>query len=987
MSKFRKVVSLSAVAILGVTNLLTPLSYANAATSYDLLNDADFKQRVLNFMMPNHDVYLYAVTEANKYYVNYKWNTETSWTMPRKQFTYDTTWTLDANKFAKTWYTFTGWNTNAWGAGTDYSDQAEVFNWTAVDSGEIDIYAQWMANKYNIFYNLNPGTGTSTPVHTGSHPTEATYNNPFTVTNPSRTWYTFTGWNISNMDSEKHTIWTETSYATGATGIMVTSFNNLLATSGTVNFLAIWTRNLHTPYTVEHYLENLAGWYPASPRETDNLSGVTDTTVTPPTHSYTWFTPNSVNTPTSGNIDPDGNKVFRYEYTRDSYNLTLTAGRWIKSVKGTGTVNTTGWSANSGQNVVISFKYDEPVALSFVLKDWYQNGTWSGYKDTVSSFNMPEFSTWKTAYATPIEYTIKYNYKSGNVATPNPTTYTVESEDLPVFNPNRVHSDFVWWTWWVIGGAQLTWVTKSIAIYQWSTWNRIYTAVWRCHDWYTVSLDWNSCVANEDTQYIVRHIRQDLDWNYLITSGTTDTEYKTGTTDTPTNATAKTYPWFQVYLPIKQWNISWDVVTVVDITYTRLSYNWTIAAPEWVEARSITATAAGDHPTGTDWTYKFEDTVRITATLETGYTFNGWTVKDAGGNDVTVTNPTSLTNATFEMPASAVTITPNVTKVGYTITYNLNSGSVTTANPTGYNVETPTFPLNNPERDHSTFVWWSWTAISWTSLSVTIAKWSVWNRSYEAIWKCHTWYHAVWNSCVANEYRGSVDFNDGIWHGAAETIEFTYDQVTTLPNPEQSWYDFVWWNITWMSGWVSHYIGTLPVTGSNYSGATATWYKNLSTDEWMTDITFTAIWSPRNDTKYVVYHYIKNLGTNTYTLSWTVEYSWTTDTPVTFTEKLKTFTGFTYSGWYLNGSTTRPTSGKVTTGNIEKDGSLKIYLYYDRNKWKVTLEWDAHVDTLSGAGTYEYGADVTVQATAKTWYHFRQWTGTPAPAPTSVSGA
>jgi hypothetical protein len=72
MFKFRKVVSLSAVAILGVTNLLTPLSYANAATSYDLLNDADFKQRVLNFMMPNHDVYLYAVTEANKYYVNYK---------------------------------------------------------------------------------------------------------------------------------------------------------------------------------------------------------------------------------------------------------------------------------------------------------------------------------------------------------------------------------------------------------------------------------------------------------------------------------------------------------------------------------------------------------------------------------------------------------------------------------------------------------------------------------------------------------------------------------------------------------------------------------------------------------------------------------------------------------------------------------------------------------------------------------------------------
>jgi hypothetical protein len=28
---------------------------------------------------------------------------------------------------------------------------------------------------------------------------------------------------------------------------------------------------------------------------------------------------------------------------------------------------------------------------------------------------------------------------------------------------------------------------------------------------------------------------------------------------------------------------------------------------------------------------------------------------------------------------------------------------------------------------------------------------------------------------------------------------------------------------------------------------------------------------------------------------------------------------------------------------------------------------------LSGAGQYEYGATVNVDATVKTWYHFKQW--------------
>ena len=60
-----------------------------------------------------------------------------------------------------------------------------MFNWTTQHGVEIPIYAQWNANKYNIAYDLNTGSATSNPTHGASHPDEATYDQEFTVNNPS----------------------------------------------------------------------------------------------------------------------------------------------------------------------------------------------------------------------------------------------------------------------------------------------------------------------------------------------------------------------------------------------------------------------------------------------------------------------------------------------------------------------------------------------------------------------------------------------------------------------------------------------------------------------------------------------------------------------------------------------------------------------------------------------------------------------------------
>ena len=82
MSNFRKLISISAIAVLGVTNLLTPMSYASAENlgNYDSINFplSGEAARSFSFIMPNHDVFLYATTEANKYFVQYSGTTKTS---------------------------------------------------------------------------------------------------------------------------------------------------------------------------------------------------------------------------------------------------------------------------------------------------------------------------------------------------------------------------------------------------------------------------------------------------------------------------------------------------------------------------------------------------------------------------------------------------------------------------------------------------------------------------------------------------------------------------------------------------------------------------------------------------------------------------------------------------------------------------------------------------------------------------------------------
>ena len=78
--------------------------------------------------------------------------------------------------------------------------------------------------------------------------------------------------------------------------------------------------------------------------------------------------------------------------------------------------------------------------------------------------------------------------------------------------------------------------------------------------------------------------------------------------------------------------------------------------------------------------------------------------------------------------------TLNASTITYSIDYELNGGSVATANPTSYTIESDTFTLNNPTREGYNFLGWSEEGKSGYKETVTVTKGTYGNKKYTANW-------------------------------------------------------------------------------------------------------------------------------------------------------------------------------------------------------------------------------------------------------------
>lgn len=155
----------------------------------------------------------------------------------------------------RTGYTFSGWSIAEHNS-TDHSLSANTFtmgynksypNQSYTSDSTVKIKAKWNANSYNLIYDLNDSTGSTSAQFGAYHPNTVKFDEEFTVSNPTRDGYSFIGWNITGMDNSTHYFGAHTTTETYIDRTCETVFKNLHGSNKSiVTFKAVWLPNTYT---------------------------------------------------------------------------------------------------------------------------------------------------------------------------------------------------------------------------------------------------------------------------------------------------------------------------------------------------------------------------------------------------------------------------------------------------------------------------------------------------------------------------------------------------------------------------------------------------------------------------------------------------------------------------------------------------------------------------------------------------------------------
>lgn len=107
----------------------------------------------------------------------------------------------------------------------------------------------------------------------------------------------------------------------------------------------------------------------------------------------------------------------------------------------------------------------------YEFSGWYQKAADIGVKDKVEKLYMAK--EWKLyGKFTPIEYTIRYDYRDGKATSTNPTTYTVESDTITLADATGADWGKTFLEWHDENGQKITEIPTG------STGDRVITAYW-----------------------------------------------------------------------------------------------------------------------------------------------------------------------------------------------------------------------------------------------------------------------------------------------------------------------------------------------------------------------------------------------------------------------------------------------------------------------------------------------------------------------------
>ncbi len=171
------------------------------------------------------------------------------------------------------------------------------------------------------------------------------------------------------------------------------------------------------------------------------------------------------------------------------------------------------------------------------------------------------------------------------------------------------------------------------------------------------------------------------------------------------------------------------------------------------------------------FTYGQAQNLTANAFSRTGYDFIGWSTTFNG--EAEYTDGQSVSNLTAE-DGQTVTLYAKWNISNYNITYDLDGGTVATENPTTYNIETPTFSLNNPTQAGCTFDGWTGTGLTEATQTVTIAQGSTGDRSYTANWT-HFAYALVLDNDITATPAPAATYNNTSYYTPGTDITLSYN--------------------------------------------------------------------------------------------------------------------------------------------------------------------------------------------------------------------
>ena len=799
---------------------------------------------------------------------------------------------------------------NSEGGTQNTGENTELYDFSTAVYSDIKLNAIWTPISYNIVYDLNGGE-----LPNGvTNPTSYTVETPtFTLNNPTREGYSFTGWTGSNGTTAQ------------------TSVSIPIGSTEDKSYTANWQVRTDTPYTVQHYKENLDGTYTLA--ETENKMGETDTVATAVAKSYIGFTeytthPGRIN---SGTINANGTLVLKLYYQRLIYTVTF---------------DSKGGSFVQSQTVKYQNKATEP-------NDPTRTGfTFNGWKKTGES-NIYDFDTEVTsnitleAYWTPDIYNINYVLNNGQNNSQNPSTYTIE-DTITFKDATRQGYTFKGW-------------------YEDATFTKVITNISNRTGDITLYAKWE---PKTDTEYTVEHYKKDRNGQYQLE----ETESLNGITGTTVTAQKKTYRAFVENTSYAE-RVNEGIIAPDGSLVLKLYYDPIIYTIDY-------ELNGGKNSIRNPSTYTIYDVINFEPATRVGYTFLGWYEDRAFTTQIsTLSNraenitlyakwspkgdtlykvehhrankdgeyslyETELLMGTTDEAVTAVPKAYTGFKENITHAERVNSGTVAgdgslvlklfyervkykvSFDPkNGTTIEDQIVVYQGKSTEPQRPTKRGYTFTGWKERGKT----ELFDFDTEIIQD--TYLVAEWKPII---YRINYVLDGGENHPQNPST-YTRDDTVVFRDPSKTGYNF--------GGWFEDTAFTTGIsTFSDRSG----------------DVTVYAKWIPRDDTAYSVQHYKKTNGS--YQLAETEQLRGTTNTMALATAK-------TYRGYKENTSYEE----RRNAGVIQPDGSLVLKLFYDPIIYKIDYVLYGGENDSRNPATYTINDTINLQNATKQGYTFRGW--------------